>query len=63
MLGYFILLLFDKFLFFIVLTIYYAKNSVKIYFSMTTAKNGFQILNLHPKKHVGPISKIKVPVF
>ena len=26
------------------------KKSVKIPFPMPTAKNGFQILNLHPKK-------------
>ena len=30
----------------------YAKNLVKIGFLMPTAKNGFQILNFHPKKHV-----------
>ena len=31
---------------------FYIKNRKKIGFPMPTPKNGFQILNLHPKKHV-----------
>ena len=34
------------------LNFYFAKNWVKIGFQMPTAKNRFQIRNLHPKKHV-----------
>ena len=36
---------------------YYAKNSVQIGFPMPTAKNGFQILNPHPKKHTVYLKK------
>ena len=31
---------------------FYIKNSQKIGFPMPTLKNGFQFLNLHPKKHI-----------